>query len=85
MQGPLSALQTELAGRSIEVLAGGGVVKVRVDGSGRVRHLAIEQAAFEGRDPDLLADLILGAIAEAQRRADEVAAIEAKRVVPPAR
>ena len=82
VQGPLNALQTELAGKSIEVLAGGGLVKVRVDGRGRVRRLDIDPAAFDGRDADLLADLILGAVAEAQRRADELAAVEARRVVP---
>ena len=82
VQGPLNALQTELAGKSIEVLAGGGLVKVRVDGRGRVRRLDIDPAAFDGRDADLLADLILGAVSEAQRRADELAAVEARRVVP---
>ena len=82
VQGPLNALQTELAGKSIEVLAGGGLVKVRVDGRGRIRRLDIDPAAFDGRDADLLADLILGAVSEAQRRADELAAVEARRVVP---
>ena len=82
MQGPLSALQTELAGKSIEVLAGGGLVRVRVDGRGRVRNLTVDPAAFDVRDADLLADLILGAIAEAQRRADDIAETEAKRVAP---
>ena len=42
------------------------------DGRGRIRHLAIEPAAFEQRDAELLADLILGATAEAQRRAAEL-------------
>ncbi len=60
-----------LAARSIEVEAGAGAVKVRVDGRGRVRNIAIESAAFERRDAELLADLLLGALAEAQRRAAE--------------
>lgn len=66
--------ERELAARSIEVAAGAGAVLVRVDGRGRVRHLTIDPAAFEGRDHELLADLILGATAEAQRRAAELAA-----------
>ncbi len=82
MQGRLSDLQTELARRTIDVVAGGGAVRVQVDGRGRVRHLTIDAAAFEGRDADLLSDLVLGAVAEAQRRADEMAATEAKRVPP---
>jgi DNA-binding protein YbaB len=61
----------ELAAHLVEVEAGGGAVRVRVDGRGRIRHLAIEEAAYQRRDPELLADLILGAVAEAQRRASE--------------
>ena len=82
MQGRLSQIQTELAGKSIEVLAGGGLVKVRVDGRGRLRNLVIDPKALDGRDADLISDLVLGAIAEAQRRADELAESEANRVPP---
>ena len=57
--------------RMVEVSAGAGAVRVRVDGRGRIRHLAIDPVAFEGRDAELLADLILGAVAEAERRALE--------------
>jgi DNA-binding protein YbaB len=64
--------EQDLAARTIEVAAGAGAVRVRVDGRGRIRHLTIEPAAFEGRDAELLADLVLGAVAEAQRRADEL-------------
>lgn len=64
--------ERELATRSIEVSAGAGAVKVRVDGRGQIRALTIEPTAFEGRDAELLSDLVLGALAEAQRRADEL-------------
>lgn len=64
--------EQDLAARTIEVTAGAGAVRVRVDGRGRIRHLAIEPAAFEARDAELLADLVLGAVAEAQRRADDM-------------
>jgi DNA-binding protein YbaB len=53
--------------------AGGGLVQVAVDGRGAVRRLVIAPELFAGRDPDLLADLIMSAIAEAQRRVDELA------------
>jgi DNA-binding protein YbaB len=42
-----------------------------VDGHGTLRSLEILPEAFEGRDADLLADLILAAITEAQRRLDD--------------
>lgn len=63
--------EQELAAHSIEVSVGAGAVRVRVDGRGRLRELTIGPAAFAERDHELLADLIQGAVAEAQRRAAE--------------
>lgn len=64
----------DLSRASIEVRSGGGLVRLRIDGLGRVRGLDIAPDIFQGRDPDLLADLIMAALAEGQRRADELAA-----------
>jgi DNA-binding protein YbaB len=44
---------------------------VKVDGHRAVRSLVIAPEAFEGRDADLLADMIMAAITEAQRRLDD--------------
>lgn len=82
VQGRLQQLQSELADRSIEVTAGAGLVRVRVDGRGQVRSLSIDPLAFEGRDPELLADLIVGAIAEAQRRAADLVQAEMRKLSP---
>jgi len=41
MQGRLQQLQTELAGRTIETTAGGGMVRVTADGRGTVRAVVI--------------------------------------------
>ena len=82
MQGRLQQLQSELADRTIEATAGAGLVRVRVDGRGLVRTLSIDPQAFEGRDPELLADLIVGAIAEAQRRAADLVQAEMRRLGP---
>ena len=60
-----------LARQSTEATAGGGLVRVTVDGHRAVRSLTIAPEAFEGRDADLLADLIMAAITEAQRRLDD--------------
>lgn len=59
-----------LSRQSTEATAGGGLVRVKVDGHRSVRSLVIAPEAFEGRDADLLADLIMAAITEAQRRLD---------------
>jgi DNA-binding YbaB/EbfC family protein len=81
-QGRLQQLQSELADRTIEATAGAGLVRVRVDGRGMVRSLSIDPQAFEGRDPELLADLIVGAIAEAQRRAADLVQAEMRKLSP---
>ncbi|HEV8598520.1 MAG TPA: YbaB/EbfC family nucleoid-associated protein [Gemmatimonadales bacterium] len=82
VQGRLQQLQSELADRSIEATAGAGLVRVRVDGRGMLRALSIDPQAFEGRDPELLADLIVGAIAEAQRRAADLVQAEMRKLAP---
>jgi DNA-binding YbaB/EbfC family protein len=83
MQGRLQQLQTELAQRTIEFAAGGGMVHVVADGQGTVRSVRIDPAAFEGRDAELLSDLVLSAVAEVQRRAAEVMQAEMRKVQGP--
>ncbi len=80
MQGRLQQIQADLATRQIEASAGAGLVRVVVDGRGTVRSVVIDPAAFEGRDAELLGDLVLGAVADAQRRAAELASAELGRV-----
>jgi DNA-binding YbaB/EbfC family protein len=82
VQGRLQQLQSELADRTIEATAGAGLVRVRVDGRGLVRSLTIDPEAFEGRDAELLADLIVGAVAEAQRRASDLVQAEMGKLSP---
>src|SRR4051812_5245722 len=69
MQGRLQELQTELAGRTIETTAGGGMVRVTADGRGTVRSVTIEPAIFERHDAEFLGDLVLAAAAEERRGA----------------
>jgi nucleoid-associated protein EbfC len=80
VQGRLQQLQSELAGRTVEASAGAGLVRVSVDGRGQVRALHIDPEAFDGRDAELLADLVLSAIAEAQRRAADLVSAEMRKV-----
>lgn len=82
MQGRMQQLQHELADKTYETQAGGGLVRVTVDGKGTVRALTIDPEAFNGRDAEFLADLVLGAVAEGQRRAAEALQQEMRRVGP---
>lgn len=82
-QGRLQELQTELANRTFEVQSGGGMVRVTADGRGNIRDVRIDGEAFAGRDAELLSDLVLSAVAEAQRRAAELAQAEMKKLPTP--
>lgn len=82
VQGRIQQLQHELANRTVQAAVAGGLVKVTVDGRGLVRSLAIDPAALDGRDAELLSDLVLSAVGEAQRRAQEMAQSELKKVGP---
>jgi DNA-binding YbaB/EbfC family protein len=82
VQGRLQQLQTELADRTVEGGAGGGLVRVTVDGRGLVRSITIDPEAFEGRDAELMSDLVLAAVAEAQRRAADMAQAAIRSVQP---
>lgn len=82
MQGRLQQIQSELADRTVEATAGAGLVRVTADGRGTIRSLVIDPVAWEGRDPELLADLVLGAVAEAQRRAGELLQHEIRKAGP---
>jgi len=80
VQGRLQQLQADLADRTVEASAGAGLVRVSVDGRGTVRALHIAPEVFDGRDPELLADLVLSAIAEAQRRATDLLQAEMRKM-----
>jgi DNA-binding YbaB/EbfC family protein len=82
VQGRLAELQSELAGRTFETTAGGGLVRVTADGRGTIRGLVIDPSLFQERDAEFLADLVLSAVAEAQRRAAELLQSEMRKVQP---
>jgi DNA-binding YbaB/EbfC family protein len=82
VQGRLQQLQSELAGRTIETSAGGGMVRVTADGRGMVHAVVIDPAVFRGHDAEFLGDLVLSAVAEAQRRAADLLQAEMRKVQP---
>jgi DNA-binding YbaB/EbfC family protein len=82
VQGRLQQLQSELADRTIETTAGGGLVRVTADGRGTVRAVTIDRGVFEQHDAEFLSDLVLSAVAEAQRRAADLLQSEMRKVQP---
>ncbi len=80
MQGRLNQIQSELEGRTITSSSGGGVVKATVDGQGRLRSINIDPEVLKDRDVEMLEDLVLAAVADAQQRAGELYREELKKL-----
>lgn len=67
MQRKLRKAQEELAGMELEGSAGGGTVKAVVSGEGELKSVAIDPAAVDPDDVELLQDMIVAAVNEAMR------------------
>ncbi|MCW5933372.1 MAG: YbaB/EbfC family nucleoid-associated protein [Fimbriimonadia bacterium] len=66
--------ESEMEQTHIEASAGGGVVKAVVNGKGAIVALHIQPEVVDPSDVDMLQDLILGAIREAQQNAETMRA-----------
>jgi len=66
--------EEEMEEMTVEASAGGGVVKATVSGKGELVGLVIAREVVDPEDIDMLQDLIIGAVREAQAKAEEVRA-----------
>jgi nucleoid-associated protein EbfC len=64
-------LEKQLDGLSVEASAGGGMVSVKMNGQKQVTELRIEPDVFKTKDQEMLQELVLAAVNEANRRVDE--------------
>jgi DNA-binding YbaB/EbfC family protein len=80
MQERLARLQEELAGKTVEASAGGGMVTVVVNGRQEVVSVRIEKEVVSPEDVDLLQDLVAGAVNEAISRSRKMMAEEMSKV-----
>ena len=74
MQQDMVAAQEQLKDETVEASAGGGMVKVVVSGDLEVKSITIDAAAIDPEDPELLQDMVLAAVNEGLRSAQELAA-----------
>ncbi len=73
MQRDMELAQEELKNEVVEASAGGGMVAVRVSGDLQIREVRIDPAAVDPEDVEILADMVLAAVNEGLRMAQELA------------
>jgi len=64
-------LQREMAELKMEATVGGGIVTVVVNGAKQIQSLKIDPEVVAKEDVEMLQDLILAAVNDAQRKVDE--------------
>jgi nucleoid-associated protein EbfC len=74
MQEDMVAAQEALAAETVEASAGGGTVKAVVTGAGELRSLAIAPEVVDPEDVEMLEDLVVAAVGEGLRKAQELQA-----------
>ena len=74
MQQDMMQAQEALKDETVEASAGGGMVKVTVSGDLEVKSIAIDPQAVDPEDVELLQDMVLAAVNEGMRSAQELAA-----------
>lgn len=80
VQGRLQQMQEALEQRSVTGTSGGGMVSVEADGKGTVRKIKLDPSVVNPADVEMLEDLIVVAVADAQKRAAEVQQSEMGRI-----
>lgn len=72
MQKQIEETQNELKSKELEVSSGGGAIKIIITGKKEIKSLTIAPEAVDPDDVETLEDLILSAMNEAIRQADEL-------------
>ncbi|MFZ5436294.1 MAG: YbaB/EbfC family nucleoid-associated protein [Bacillota bacterium] len=80
MQQDIEKLQEEIRQRTVTASSGGGMVQVTVGGDLQVKSLHIQPDAIDPDDPEMLSDMILVAVNEGIRKAQEMLEEEMKKL-----
>ena len=80
MQAKIMKIQEEMAERSVEASAGGGMVTVTANGKQEILSIRIEPEVVDPEDVEMLQDLVAAAVNEALKKAQEMMAEEMAKV-----
>ena len=80
MQGRLEKIQEELAGMTVTGTSGGGMVSVEADGKGQITKVRVDPSIVNASDVEMLEDLLLVAMRDAQQKAADLAKQEMSKL-----
>lgn len=80
LQAKMNKLQESLETDKISASSGGGMVTVTVDGKGGIKEVRIDPTCVDPDDVEMLEDLVLAAVSEAQTKAEKHYEEEMKKV-----
>jgi DNA-binding YbaB/EbfC family protein len=80
LQSDMAKLQTEIEEQTFSAASGGGAVKATVNGRHELTALEIDPGAVDPEDVEMLQDIVIAAVNEAIRKADESASERMKKL-----
>ncbi|UCD31900.1 MAG: YbaB/EbfC family nucleoid-associated protein [Desulfobacterales bacterium] len=80
LQAKMLKLQEEMASKTVETTAGGGMVKVVANGKQQLVSIQIEKEVVDPDDVEMLQDLVLAAVNDALIKSHEMVAQEMSKL-----
>ena len=80
LQKKMMKTQEELAGKTVEATAGGGMVKVVATGGQTVQSIEIDKEVVDPEDVEMLQDLVLAAVNDALKKAQDMMSSEMSKL-----
>lgn len=80
MQSRMAKIQEELAQKTVDGSAGGGMVQVTVNGQLALTRIKIDPSVINSEEKEMLEDLIMAAINDGMRKARDMASSEMSKI-----
>ena len=80
LQKKMIETQKELATKTVEATAGGGMVKVIANGGQKIESIALEKEVVDPEDLEMLQDLILAAVNDALKKSQDMVSAEMNKL-----
>ncbi len=80
MQSQMAKIQEEMASRTVEATAGGGMVTAVANGKQEIVSVRIEKEVVDPEDVEMLQDLLVAAVNEALKKSQEMVSEEMSKI-----